>query len=218
MDIENVYTRTAGIPHMSRQQAATMTSLILDHKFKNILELGFRHGVSSCFIAAALDANGGGHLTTIDRANAETIEPNIDKLLADLQLQSYVTRFYEPKSYIWRMMRMLEEDPKPRFDMCFIDGAHDWYTDGFAFFLADRLLVPGGLMIFDDIDWSYAKSPSLREADFVKKMPSDEREARQVRMVFELLVKPHGGYERFSEKGDWAFAWKKTSWRAIFSG
>ena len=38
-------------------------------------------------------------------------------------------------------MKMLEDDPEPRFDFCYIDGVHNWADDGFAFFLIDRLLV-----------------------------------------------------------------------------
>jgi hypothetical protein len=50
-----------------------------------------------------------------------------------------VNYYFEPTSYTWRMMKMLEEDEGPRFDLCYLDGAHSWFVDGFAFFLIDRL-------------------------------------------------------------------------------
>ena len=104
---------------------------------------------------------------------------------------------------------MLEESPEPRFDLCYLDGAHSWFVDGFAFFLVDRLLRPGGLLVLDDLDWTYASSPTLRSTELVKAMPGDERTEPHVRKVYELLVKPHPSYETFRTQDGWAFARKR---------
>jgi len=92
---------------------------------------------------------------------------------------------------------MLEEDPITRFDFCYVDGAHSWFVDGFAFFLVDRLLMPGGRIIFDDLNWTYVRSPSLKNTEMVINMPQDERETPQVLKVYELLVKTHSSYSDF---------------------
>jgi predicted O-methyltransferase YrrM len=105
-------------------------------------------------------------------------------------------------------MKLLEENNNPIFDFCYLDGAHDWATDGFAFLLVDKLLKPGGWIIFDDIDWSYAKSPALKEKDFVKRMSEEERTTHQVRKVYELLVKTHPNYDSFKVESAWAYARK----------
>jgi predicted O-methyltransferase YrrM len=210
MDIQEIRKKVDGIPHMTFAQARAMTDVILENKPRHILELGFRHGVSTCYMAGALDEIGGGRITTIDLAGARDAEPNVLGLLEALGLSSYVTAYFEPTSYTWRLMKMLEEGGEPKFDLCYIDGAHDWSTDGFAFFLVDRLLEPGGLIIFDDLDWTYAKSPALRESEKVRQMPEDERSLPQIRQVFELLVMTHPGYGDFMEKGGWAYARKKS--------
>jgi hypothetical protein len=103
---------------------------------------------------------------------------------------------------------MLQQDPTPRFDLCYLDGAHDWFVDGFAFFLIDRLLRPNGWILFDDMDWTYAGSPTLGQTDRVKQMPEDERTTKQIRLVYDLLVKTHPGYHNFRDEGEWAFAQK----------
>jgi len=194
---------------MTFEQALTISRLISENSFRSILELGFHHGVSTCYIAGALDELGGGHVTTIDLVGARETKPNVDELLRDLGLRQYVTPYYEPTSYNWRLMKMLEEDPSPRFDFCYIDGAHDWFADGFAFLLLDRLLKPGGLIVFDDLDWSYDVSPSLKNSDRVRRMPTDERSAQGVRKVYELLVKTHPDYDDFMERDGWGYARKK---------
>jgi len=208
--IEEINRQVYGIPHMTPTQAKAITDFVIENQIHNILELGFRHGVSTCYMSGALDELGRGSITTIDRLSARNEDPNIESLLASLGLQKFVTVYYEPTSYTWRLMKMLEEDPEPRFDFCYLDGAHDWFVDGFAFFLIDRLLVPGGWIIFDDLDWTYASSNTLKNTERVKSMPQEERETAQVRKVYELLVKPHPSYGDFIVKDSWAYAHKAS--------
>ena len=209
MKIKEVTEVVDGIPHMTVAEAETITNLIVENKFQNILELGFRFGVSTCYMAAALHEQGAGNITTIDLADAKMDSPNVEVLLRRLDLTDYVTVHYEPKSYIWRLMKLIEEHPEPVFDFCYLDGAHDWYTDGFAFFLVDKLLKPGGMIVLDDLDWTFGGSKSLKDSDRVQAMPEEERNTQQIRKVYELLVKTHPNYGDFKEDGHWAFATKK---------
>lgn len=206
MKMEEVLKCVEGVPYMNESQAQTLIEFIHEHDIRSILELGFAYGVSTCYMAGALHELGEGQITTIDLENAKENSPNIEDLLGQLNLLEYCTIHYEPRSYIWRLMKMIEEDPKPRFDLCYIDGAHNWATDGFAFFLIDRLLKPGGWIIFDDLHWSYGTHMADNES--VKKMPKEERETRQVEKVYELLVKPHPDYGNFIINGSWGFAQK----------
>jgi len=99
---------------MTFTQAETITDVILENQFQNILELGFAHGISTCYMAGAVDDLGRGTITTIDSMSVREAEPNIKQLLGSLGLAQYVTIFYEPTSYIWRLMKMLEDSPSPR--------------------------------------------------------------------------------------------------------
>lgn len=206
----DVTNRLGKIPYMLPEQADAITALILEHRCRRILELGFLHGVSTCYLAAALDELGGGSLTTVDMESARELQPNVETLLADLGLRDLVTVHYEPTSYLWRLMHLLEADPSPRFDLCYIDGAHTWSTDGFAFFLVDRLLEPGGWIVFDDLDWTFDTSPGLRRSEMVAQMLPEERATPQIRKVYELLVRTHPSYEQFVVRNGWALARKKA--------
>ena len=208
MKLEVLQSELRNIPHMTIDQSEEITRLIVEEGISSILELGFRHGVSTCYMAAALDEAGGGNITTIDLENARDASPNIEELLARFGLNKNVTIHYEPSSYLWRLMKMLEENPNPRFDFCYIDGAHSWDVDGFAFFLVDKLLKPGGIIIFDDLDWTFATSDVLGRSELVMAMPAEEKTTPQVRKVYELLVKTHPAYGEFIQKDDWAYARK----------
>lgn len=197
MKLEDVAAVVDGLPWMKRPQARVMTDLIMAQRPRNILELGFKHGVSTCYMAGALDELGGGHVTTVDLTSARELSPNADELLGRLGLSDYVTVHYEETSYIWRLLEMLERSPRPQFDFCYLDGAHNWETDGFAFYLVDKLLAPGATLVLDDIDWSYEKSPTLQDEPWVQAMPRDQYEMRQLEKVFRLLVCEHPNYTDF---------------------
>ncbi len=208
MKLEQIAEVVDGIPWMNTREAAHITSIVMEEKPDSALELGFKHGVSTCYMAGALQEAGGGHITSIDLTSARDLEPNADQLLDRLGLQEFVTLYYEETSYTWRLMEMLERDPRPSFDFCYLDGAHNWDTDGFAFFLVDKLLNDGGLLILDDMNWSYAKSPTLQDEPWVKAMPRVQYEMPQVRKVFDLLVSEHPGYGEFRLDHGWGFARK----------
>lgn len=206
------------LPHMTLEQAGKITAFIADHHVEDILELGFEHGVSTCYMAAALSELGRGSIVTIDLECARHATPNIEELLGRIGERHRVKMFYEPTSYTWRMMRLLEEDPAPRFDLCYLDGAHSWFVDALSFFLVDRLLRPGGWIIFDDLDWTYATSPLLKESEWVRNMPPDERTTPQVRKIYELLVRTHHNYHNFRLEDGWVFAQKRDAHAGVHAG
>ncbi|GAA2205015.1 hypothetical protein GCM10009850_006590 [Nonomuraea monospora] len=222
MDIEQVISAIGEIPFIPKERGRELYEFVRANKPEAVLELGFAHGVSSCYIGAALKANGSGLLTTMDLdrtrprpelANLLDIspwDPDIRTLLKTTELEDWVEPVFTPTSYNWELMHLLENTPAGqwRFDFAFIDGAHSWFVDGLAFFLVDRLLKPGGWVLFDDLDWTYGSSPSLRETGYVRAMPAEERDTPQIGKVFDLLVRPHPGYRQFRRDSNWGWARK----------
>lgn len=95
-------------------------------------------------------------------------------------------------------MKILREHPEPIYDYVFIDGAHTWAHDALAFLVIDRLLKPGGYVDFDDYHWTLADSPSLNPQVFPKTAEwytRDQIEAKQVKLVVDLLVRRDDRYE-----------------------
>ena len=66
---------------MDRSPGEEITNIILENGLSTLLELGVKHGVSTCYMAGALDELGEGTITTIDLEHSEKIEPNIESLL-----------------------------------------------------------------------------------------------------------------------------------------
>src|ERR1019366_10029773 len=163
MRFDDVQKIVGNVPIMPPWQGKILYDFILTSGRKHILELGFAHGTSTCYMAAALDEAGEGTIVTIDNLTARECKPDITSLLEQTQLGSFVTSIFTETSYTWELKRFIEKQTLnnhviPLFDFCFIDGAHAWETDGLAFFLVEKLLMPGGWVLFDDLDWTFAGS------------------------------------------------------------
>jgi predicted O-methyltransferase YrrM len=149
-----------------------------------------------------LEAKDAGLVRTFDREDARDRDPNLFTVLEHVGLEHRVMPTLSRSSYTWELMRLVEERTdgdvtQPLFDFCFLDGAHTWETDGLAFLLVDRLLHPDRWIVFDDVNWTFASSPTLRETPRVKALPEEERTTPHVRKVIELLVRPLGYETRF---------------------
>lgn len=211
MGIREVHEMFPDLPYMKLEQAEMLEQFLTDNHLTRCMELGFFHGKSSAFIAAILRDIGQGHLLTIDRRHALERQPTIHDVLKALDLEDWVTISYQQRSYTWKLMRMLEQEERPTFNFCYIDAAHTWDDTGLAFFLVDKLLEPGGWLLFDDIDFEYQTLVKKGEEvpEYLLRMGQEERTTRQVRKVWELLVKEHTNYGDYFEHGTWAFTRKK---------
>ncbi|MBN1446892.1 MAG: class I SAM-dependent methyltransferase [Bacteroidetes bacterium] len=207
----DILSHLENVPHMPPERGKLVYDFVREQKPRHILELGFAHGTSACYMAAALEENGGGHITTIDSVVAKSRTPDISSLLERTGLGAYVEPVYAARSYTWELMKLLDQHTKngctdPQYDFLFIDGGHTWDSDGFSFLLADRLLRPGGWVLFDDVLWTPSESAG---EDWVEALPPEEREVAHVEKIFNLLVVPHPSYDSFEFDGTWAWARKK---------
>jgi predicted O-methyltransferase YrrM len=223
MKKNEIIEKTEGIPFILKHQKDELYDFIITEKPNRILELGFAHGVSACVMAAALDeVHQRGLIDTIDSIPAKNWQNkviSIEDLSSKLGLSKYINIYREAKSYNWWLKKELENKRNnPRwldYDFVFIDGSHNWTIDGFAFFLVEKLLRPGGWILFDDLGYSYSQMINIdgrRETAGVSHydMSQDEIDAKSVGLIFELLVKEHERFENFSYSfsGYWGWAQK----------
>ena len=182
-------------------------------KPRSCLELGHAHGVSSAYIAAALDEIGG-HLDTVDLLPAAENVPNLETLLEKMRLSHRVTIHREVNSYTWFLKKKIAHQSangkcEPCYDFCFIDGAKNWTIDGLAFFLVDKLLSPGGWILFDDYAFTYEKylrRKEVMDGITIRALGPDERAEPHVQQIYQLLVRQHPAYSNFELQDNW-WAW-----------
>lgn len=214
MNFSQISSILQGVPYISANNARRLYDFVCKVQPRDCLELGFAHGTSSLYIAAALDEIGGGHLTSVDIPSSAALEPTIEDQIEKTGLGRYVTVVRETTSYTWFLKKQLERRAGPCYDFCFIDGAKNWTIDSCAFFLVDRLLRRNGWVLFDDYNWTYAEQErrsGKRVSDGVthRELGRDELEQPHVKLIFDLLVTTHPDYSEFQIDDDiWAWAHK----------
>lgn len=199
MRFEDTATHLGDIPYSWPETGRVLYDLVVEFGLVDMLDLGTAHGVSAGYLAAAAQETGG-HVTTVDLAT-RAWEPPVEEVIGErLGLADFVTIVREPTSYTWFLKSEIERRTvdggcKPRFDLCFLDGAKHWTTDGLAFFLVDKLLRPGGWMVFDDLDWTFEGSGrESSDGISVRAMSPEERCVPHVRLIVDLLVRQHADY------------------------
>ncbi len=211
MTFDDIVQHLQDVPHIPPDRGKLLYDFIIETRPEQILELGFAHGTSTCYMAAALQENGGGSIVTIDNQSSRLRDPNILSLIEQTGLKSFITPIFAPRSYTWELMKLLEQQTvagrtEPCFDFVFIDGGHTWDSDGFSFLLADRLLKPGGHVLFDDVTWTPSE---CAEEDWVQAMPEEERNIAHIEKVLQLLAVPDQNYTDFESDGVWAWVRKR---------
>lgn len=203
MDFDLAAKKLEGIPYTSPEKGKILYDWVMELKPRRILELGFAHGVSTCYFAAAAHQLGNCKIDAVDLKNAR-FSPQIEELLGCLGLGEVVQVHREESSYTWFLKKQIERQTvqgvcEPMYDLCFIDGPKDWTVDGCAFFLVDKLLQGGALLAFDDFEWTYREQEKSSGKPFERgyvfpNLSNDEIEQPQIKAIFELLVKQHPSY------------------------
>ena len=203
-----------GIPWMSPVLGRRVYDHIRSTGARNVLDLGTGHGVSAAYMAAALEANGHGRVTTVDAAGTQ-FDPMPADLLARVGLAHRVRIEREHSSYNWFLKDRIEErsddagNCEPAYDFCYLDGAKNLNVDGLAVVLVERLLRPGGCLLMDDLDWTYVKNHWLEPSgDGLPLGPLSEAERTQphLRPIFDLVVRAHPSFTRCVVEDEW-YGW-----------
>jgi predicted O-methyltransferase YrrM len=138
---------------ISREEGEFLQEMIRSARPQVSIEVGCAYGISSLYICEALrEVNAAKHII-IDPYQHSVWE---DVGLANLRRAGYadIIDFHEVFSYQY-LSRLTEE--RVTIDLAFIDGAHTFDYVLVDFFLIDKLLRPGGVVILDDLLY-----PSIR--------------------------------------------------------
>src|SRR4051795_6019327 len=187
------------------------------HRPAEVLELGTAHGVGAAYLAAALEDNGAGRLTTVDFAGA-AYDPSPEAVLARAGVAGRVAVVREFSSYTWWLKEQVQArsdragNVEPRYDFVYLDGAKNWTVDGLAVVLVEKLLRPGGWLLMDDLDWTYAQDPRREATDGVvhRELSEPERTQPHLRAVFELIVAQHPSFTELRVQDEW-WGWARKA-------
>jgi predicted O-methyltransferase YrrM len=214
---ESVAAAVAGVPFMSPEQGRIVYDHVRSERPAEVLELGTAHGVGAAYLAAALEANGAGRLTTVDFEGAR-YDPAPETVLARAGVAHRVDVVRAYSTYNWWLKEQIAErsdahgNCEPRFDFVYLDGAKHWTVDGLAVLLVEKLLRPGGWLLMDDLDWTYAQDPGREATDGIvhRELSEPERTEPHLRAVFDLLVAQHPSFTELRVQDEW-WGWARKA-------
>jgi predicted O-methyltransferase YrrM len=202
---------------MSAEQGRLVYDHVRTTRPAEVLELGTAHGVGAAYLAGALTDNGSGRLTTVDFAGA-AYDPPPEALLARAGVTERVRIVREFSSYTWWLKEQVQArsdrdgNVEPLYDFVYLDGAKNWTIDGLAVVLVEKLLRPGGWLLMDDLDWTYAQDPGREATDGIvhRELSEAERTQPHLRAVFELIVAQHPAFTDVRVQDEW-WGWARKA-------
>jgi predicted O-methyltransferase YrrM len=216
VDYEAVAAAVDGVPYMTPEQGRTIYDHVRQTRPDAVLELGAAHGVGAAYIAAALDENGRGTVTTVDSTAGVYEDPTVEELVERIGLSHLVEVDRGSSTYTWFLKEQIDAHSdeagncEPQYDFVYLDGAKDWTIDGLAVFLIEKLLRPGGWLLMDDLDWTYSSWQGEKVGVVeTTTLSIAERNEPHLRAVFELIVKQHPSFTDMRiQDGWWGWARK----------
>ncbi|MEM8804226.1 MAG: class I SAM-dependent methyltransferase [Pseudomonadota bacterium] len=158
----------------------------------NFGELGVGIGATTLAVAEKMSGKGEMHLFDFERRVDELARDLKDRGFDNITTYSNTERHWD--SYHWNLSKLIREGKGEFFDVIYIDGAHTYLHDALAFFMCDRLLKVGGILVFDDWYWAFANSKWMADTRD-QFMTEEQAEALQIKMFLEELVNDHVGYK-----------------------
>jgi predicted O-methyltransferase YrrM len=218
MEFDQIAATVRGLRNMTPEQGRRIYDHVRETRPRNILELGTSYGVSAAYMAAALDANGDGRITTVDHVRSNSPTELLSRLDPAVARRIEFVRIPH-SSYAWWLKEQVAArmgpagQCEPCYDFVFLDGAHNWTVDGLSVVLIEKLLRPGGWLLLDDLNWLPRSDPhGARERGIFFPLSEHERNAPHVREVFELLVRSNPAFSEMRvEDAWWAWARKDAS-------
>lgn len=128
------------VPNVSEENGMFLYMMTRSLKPKHILEIGTANGISTMFFAAALEANGGGMIHSLEPKESDHLEAK--QHLSSVGLDQYTSLHHG------RVQDVLHE-LDVEFDLVFIDGMKKEYAEYFLISLWKT--HQDTVFIFDDV-------------------------------------------------------------------
>jgi predicted O-methyltransferase YrrM len=152
--------------HTPEDQCEFLQKIIRNNHLKTSIEIGFAYGTSTLAICEAIKENGGTKHVVVDKFENSHWDGSGLQLANEAGYHSFLD-FREDFCYLV-LPTLVQKGCK--FDFAYIDSVKefDWILNNF--FYLDKLLVPGGIIVLDDVIY-----PGVRKvARFINRLPHYE--------------------------------------------
>lgn len=176
-----------------------------EHDSPTIAEVGVGIGASTIEFVKLLSGAGAIHLFDFeDVVDALVADLRALEMSAGVHLVPHGNGRQRFNGYAWSLATMLSSLEAAGlqsqiFDFVYLDGAHSFHHDAPACLVLKRMVRPGGYLVFDDMYWSFNRSPVLnpQKKPQIREDYSEDQLARpHVELVVELFVRSDPEFEQ----------------------
>lgn len=132
----------------SKRRCQAMTTLVAATGARSVVEMGTAVGISSAYLAAGVEVNGGGQVITLD------LSPDRHAAARDLHARLGLDGLVDTRTGRFEDTYAAALTDAAPIDVLFIDGHHQHGPTVRYFDEAMPHLASGAVVIFDDIRWS----------------------------------------------------------------
>jgi predicted O-methyltransferase YrrM len=190
-------TETEGVPYTLSEVCHELHDIVVRMDEPKVLEIACGYGKATPYLASAAAVTGG-HVRAVDNQRHEWEGDTVRDRLRELDLleQCSVSLGQDARWYIFDLLR---DDSGKWIDFVYFDLSHTLEIDAFVALAAWNHLRPGGVMVFDDLDWIPAEhGPSDLE--------TERPDMKQIGVLFEYLTE----FPEVGQHGTWGrdtFGW-----------
>lgn len=226
MKFDDVWAKVGHLPYTNKERSQRLYDLVFDNKMHDTMELGVAYGKTLAVTLAALHEIKaqdpyveGAEADGYDLVEAkEWFTPSAEETIKSLRLpdnpycgHAHARVFRDRVSYQWSLLcsvrvACLFPSGRTPYDLVFLDGAHNCFHDVGAFFMAERLLNPGGYLIVDDLPWVPSKgmtAPMIWGTNINEAWSEEQRNTPHMQWIWDCLVKTHPNLTDFDESDPW---------------
>lgn len=199
---------TAGFESLSKPSGEALQ--VLDEVLQTnpdptVAEVGLGLGATTVEILKRLDGRGTLHLYDYDDVVASLADDIAERGLAGgTRIVKHGNGRQTYNSYAWQLamagLQAMEQDtPLQEYDFVYLDGAHSFHHDAPATLVLREMVKPGGYLVFDDMYWSFTKSPVMnpdRKPEIREQYSQEQLERPHVEVVVKLLMETDPRFEQ----------------------
>jgi predicted O-methyltransferase YrrM len=149
--LKHIDQSSGDIPFTHTQACHLLFHLAVSFVRPQIVEVACGYGKATLYLAVAAKAKQG-HLWTVDVAAPRWNGRNAEELIRRHTLQNYCDIMLDQDAR-WFLLDVFKKRPNYWIDLAYVDASHTVEDDSFVALALWTHLRPGGLLVFDDLDW-----------------------------------------------------------------
>ena len=170
-----------------------------------VAEVGVGIGATSIEMVKMMGGKGSLHLFDFeDRVSELAADLRNSEFCQGLEIVEHGNSRKTFDSYAWTLASMVLSmrnagQSTEAFDFVYLDGAHSYQYDAPSCVILKEMIKPGGYLVFDDMYWSFMKSPVMnptKKPDIKNHYSDEQLEQPHIEMVVKLFMETDARFKQ----------------------